>query len=575
MSNSLRGPLKLAVLLSGIGSALLGLVVLLGWHLHVATLIQIRPNLAPMKYNTALSIFLSGTAVCCCVLERRRITPLLGGLVALIGTLCLLENLFDLNLGIDQLLFQSYLPASNGHPGRISPVTAACFLLIGSALILAGIRSTVAWRPLVIGSLAALVVSFSATSALCYLVDLPTTYGWGEFTRMAVHTAAGLGILGIAIFLIAWDEHHADPGREPRWLAVPVILAGVNASLILCFALEARQTLAIAQVAQANANSAKNQIKGHLDSHLTSLRRMAQRWDFSGRPAQAAWEADAGNYIHDFHDFQALEWVDPSYHIRWVVPLKGNEKVVNLDLTQEPRRRDAVLLAEQQHQPVITHPLQLVQGGTGLVVYTPIYVGTNFDGLIVGVFKADQLFGHILSHEVLADNAIIISDGVEELYENNLSPLPAHPEWVQDFTVKQPGVTWQIRAWPLPKTVAKLQTRLPLLVLLAGLFVTVLMAMIVRLSQVAFAHNRKLQEALAEVKTLSGLLPICGSCKQVRDDSGYWNQIETYITKHTDAAVSHGLCPECTVKQLEAAGIKVPDAMNLAAAQQKQKKKWL
>ena len=55
----------------------------------------------------------------------------------------------------------------------------------------------------------------------------------------------------------------------------------------------------------------------------------------------------------------------------------------------------------------------------------------------------------------------------------------------------------------------------------------------------------KLKDALAQVKTLSGLLPVCAKCKKVRDDKGYWNQLETYIQKHTDANVSHGLCPEC------------------------------
>ncbi|MGH9788745.1 MAG: PAS domain S-box protein [Candidatus Acidiferrales bacterium] len=60
---------------------------------------------------------------------------------------------------------------------------------------------------------------------------------------------------------------------------------------------------------------------------------------------------------------------------------------------------------------------------------------------------------------------------------------------------------------------------------------------------------RELQEALANIKTLSGLLPICASCKKVRDDGGYWSQIESYISAHSDAQFSHGICPECA-KQL-------------------------
>ena len=66
------------------------------------------------------------------------------------------------------------------------------------------------------------------------------------------------------------------------------------------------------------------------------------------------------------------------------------------------------------------------------------------------------------------------------------------------------------------------------------------------------AREKKLQarvaDAVAKVKVLSGMLPICASCKKVRDDQGYWNQIETYIRDHSDTQFSHGLCPDCVRK---------------------------
>jgi len=58
----------------------------------------------------------------------------------------------------------------------------------------------------------------------------------------------------------------------------------------------------------------------------------------------------------------------------------------------------------------------------------------------------------------------------------------------------------------------------------------------------------KLQNALEDVKTLKGLLPICASCKRIRDDRGYWNQLESYVSKHTDASFTHSICPECAQK---------------------------
>ena len=60
--------------------------------------------------------------------------------------------------------------------------------------------------------------------------------------------------------------------------------------------------------------------------------------------------------------------------------------------------------------------------------------------------------------------------------------------------------------------------------------------------------NQDLQHALAEVKTLSGLLPICAHCKKIRDDQGYWNQIETYMAKRIDVEFTHGICPSCAKK---------------------------
>ncbi len=59
---------------------------------------------------------------------------------------------------------------------------------------------------------------------------------------------------------------------------------------------------------------------------------------------------------------------------------------------------------------------------------------------------------------------------------------------------------------------------------------------------------KNLRDALGQVKILKGFLPICCSCKKIRDDQGYWNQIETYIRNHSEAEFSHGICPECVKK---------------------------
>ncbi len=59
---------------------------------------------------------------------------------------------------------------------------------------------------------------------------------------------------------------------------------------------------------------------------------------------------------------------------------------------------------------------------------------------------------------------------------------------------------------------------------------------------------KELQEALSKIRTLSGMLPICSSCKKIRNDQGYWTQIESYIKEHSNAEFSHGICPDCSKK---------------------------
>jgi hypothetical protein len=62
--------------------------------------------------------------------------------------------------------------------------------------------------------------------------------------------------------------------------------------------------------------------------------------------------------------------------------------------------------------------------------------------------------------------------------------------------------------------------------------------------------KKRVDEALAQIKILGGLIPICASCKKIRDDKGYWNHLETYIHAHSEADFTHSICPDCAEKML-------------------------
>lgn len=65
------------------------------------------------------------------------------------------------------------------------------------------------------------------------------------------------------------------------------------------------------------------------------------------------------------------------------------------------------------------------------------------------------------------------------------------------------------------------------------------------LQEQRIAQVRDLRQAIEQIKTLQGILPICMHCKKIRDDAGYWEQVEAYVSRHSDVLFSHGVCPEC------------------------------
>lgn len=70
-------------------------------------------------------------------------------------------------------------------------------------------------------------------------------------------------------------------------------------------------------------------------------------------------------------------------------------------------------------------------------------------------------------------------------------------------------------------------------------------ARMIALQDRLFGKILELRDALEQIKTLRGIVPICSSCKKIRDDKGYWSQVEAYISRHSDATFSHGICPDC------------------------------
>src|SRR4029077_4885941 len=125
--------------------ATLGLVVFCGWAFNVPSLTDIRPTLQSMKVNTSLSFLCLGAGLWLSDNdERQGIRRILGLLVIIIAGSTLAEYVFHISLGIDQLLLRdTRTPSLSAYPGRMAIATAICFLFLGSAVMLLGLKTLV------------------------------------------------------------------------------------------------------------------------------------------------------------------------------------------------------------------------------------------------------------------------------------------------------------------------------------------------------------------------------------------------------------------------------------------------
>jgi len=95
--------------------------------------------------------------------------------------------------------------------------------------------------------------------------------------------------------------------------------------------------------------------------------------------------------------------------------------------------------------------------------------------------------------------------------------------------------------------------RITIVLTVAGVFLSVVIAIVassrvIKAEKVLLEEKNKLQEALKEIKTLRGIIPICSHCKKIRNDDGIWQKIEKYFDEHSEAKFSHGICPDCMTR---------------------------
>ncbi|MGL1904058.1 MAG: PAS domain-containing protein, partial [Fibrobacterales bacterium] len=250
-------------------------------------------------------------------------------------------------------------------------------------------------------------------------------------------------------------------------------------------------------------------IKNDIDERIKVLQRIAFRWGIVKGTTKETFAHDAQNYEHDYPGYQAIEWVDSSYTVQWVIPLLGNEAAQGLNLAFEENRINALNKARNKRAPTVSSPITLVQGGQGFLVYNPLYVNEIFDGFVLAVFNTqewlEQLLGELEFHgiqkeyisQVFMNNERIFSDiGWSALQDSSYDVTTSFQSY---------GTKFSIITRPTKQFLRESHTMFPELVFVVGMVISLLLSVVIYLYQKAVEvknkstrYNELLQVEVAE-----------------------------------------------------------------------------
>jgi PAS domain S-box-containing protein len=307
--------------------------------------------------------------------------------------------------------------------------------------------------------------------------------------------------------MAARRDTSSGKGWSPRRLILlgcTAVVAALVGSVFLWSTQRQRQVDKVVAVNTTVARLVRHDVMRGVKERVTTLERMATRWVMQGSTPKPLWEADVKALQKHQQGYQAIYWVDPSYQVRWVMPLEGNEAAVNLDLSSEETRRISLETSRETRQPVISKTIDLVQGGRGFLAYVPLFIDEAFEGFILGVFRVEDMFNQILKDHRLGEHFIAISDEAidMEVYARPSTGRSTHDEWLDEAVVDYLDMTWRVKVWPGPDLLARHLSNAPDFVLGLGLFTALLLMLSTRLAYTAAKRNEALARSEATVRAM-------------------------------------------------------------------------
>jgi CHASE1-domain containing sensor protein/two-component sensor histidine kinase len=481
-----------------------------------------------MQYNTALGFFLGGLGLIALTFKNALPALFLGLGCLLLGGITLIQYIFGINLGLDEFFIKAYVTVKTTHPGRMAPNTALCFSLMGF-ILLTDHRNRILQT-----SLAISIIVLSLLALFAYLNNVEGLYGWGNLTRMAIHTASCFIILGIGTLFLSFSSQGKK--RHVLWNMAPQVLSSVVLvlSLLSWYGIKEASDIRNAEHFSHLVDETNDALFKRFSLYQQSLLGGVGLFHASNSVERLEWRAyvnalDIENtlpgiagigyiapvkaenleefliairqdFAPDFKNYPKTQ-NEEKFVIIYIEPESFNAKALGLDISFETNRRTAANKARDSGTPALTQKIVLVQDGQqtpGFLLLVPVYYGdippktlearrNDFQGWVYAPFIATDFMRGLtdITDEQLGFD-VYDGDQISEefLIYNSASERADKKTYAQQTTLELAGQKWTINWYSTSKFIPISHQYLSLFVLVFGIiFAALLYLTLLRLLQ--------------------------------------------------------------------------------------------
>jgi signal transduction histidine kinase/ActR/RegA family two-component response regulator len=249
-------------------------------------------------------------------------------------------------------------------------------------------------------------------------------------------------------------------------------------------------------VTDEQASFVKSKVEAELSERIMPLQGLAAQWTTLGSDREKKSAAEL--MMSGYPDYQAVEWVDPTFRVRWTARSDGNEGDRGVNPSGDAVQQVAIQAAEQYGDALVTRPVNLLQGGRDLLACVAVHTAGKLSGFVVGVFRYRELISSIL-RDVAQGYWVTLYDGSEQIYGEGANLAPRDALWASTVDIQFRDLSWRAQVWPKPGTITYALSTLPKVAFIGGVLLSALLGFTVYAAETA---TLRAKEALAANKEL-------------------------------------------------------------------------